>query len=296
MKKFLALLITFIATASFAYIPPYWMIASRIADSRSDNFYKLEMEVVFNHEQEPKVIEERWFVYDANFMRLEVSSVKGFDQPFEATFVYRNGVRTALNDKGRTSNKKTGELFIEPLFHTRSDSVFKQQLVKMGLVSKDTLTSKPTKFDPSELESNKKKKKKDSKEETEVAEKKVYPKNPHVELSRVDGVVAYKMAAEASAESPAIWVEQDQFAIRKLLFPDKSLVRASDYTRSRGLSFPKLREFNWEDKNAIVRLNTIRTLSKSSKNKELVRVSSLKDTKSQLPEDKVILSFYSKFR
>lgn len=294
MKKLLILLITLIASVSFAYIPPYWMIASRVADSRSDYFYKLEMEVIFNHEDEPKIVEERWFVYDANFMRLEVKSVKGFDEPFEATFVYRNGVRTVVNEKGRTSNKKVGELFIEPLFHTRSDSVFKQQLVKMGLVSKETLTSKPKKFDPSELE--KTRKKKDRKDEQEAAEKKAYPKNPFVELSRVDGIVTYKMSAETSADSPAIWIEQDQFAIRKLLFPDKSSLRASDYTRSRGLSFPKLREFNWADKSAIVRLNTIGTLSKSNKNKQLVRVDSLKDAKSQLPKDKVVLSFYSKFR
>lgn len=294
MKKPIALFVLFFATAAYAYIPPYWMIASRVADTRNDNFYKIEQDVVFNHGEEPIVIHERWFVYDSNFMRLEIQTKKGFDKTYEATFVYRNNVRSFADSNGKARNQKVNPLFIEPLFHMRNSNDFKNELVRLGLASKDTLNSRPEKFDPKRLEQNKRNKKDDTKSEEPT--KTMIAKNPYVELGRVDGTVSYKISAGNDKDSPAIWIEQDQFTVQKLLFPDNSNVRAKDYVRSRGLTFPQQREFHWDNHEAFVRLSTIRTLSKSSKNKELVRTASLKDTKSELPEDSVIRSFYSKFR
>lgn len=285
MKK-AALLLTvglFCAVAQ-AYIPPYWMIVSRVTDNHGTGFYKLDMDVIFNHGSEPKVVNERWFVLDEDNMRVEISGKKGFDQPFTATFIYNRGNKSYLDESGKLKKAGVGKYFFEPLFHSRSSKDFKQRLILAGLVSKETLKSVSNSFDAKAYE--------EQKSQAKATEEKA----EYVKLGRMDGLVSYKVTASNEAQSPGIWIEQDQFVIQKLLYPNGVSVNAKDYSGSNGLEFPQNREVRWEKANAYIRLNSSTSLSKTPKNKALVSTSSLKDEKSTLPQDEVIRNFYSEFR
>jgi hypothetical protein len=122
-------------------------------------------------------------------------------------------------------------------------------------------------------------------------------------LGRVGGVVNYAIGEPTpvgAAPLPGLWIEQDQFLVRKVRFPDQVSVLADQYQHLElNLWLPKVRTVNWNSQLAQIHLINARSYPKSSPNQlALLNPKSLSEraVPLRLPEDPVLREFYSRFR
>lgn len=287
MNKLALLLITFFSLTAQAYIPPYWMILSRTSDNHGKGTYVIDQTVVFNHSAEPLVVNERWTIAGENSMRVEVTGRKELKDLVKMVYVYQNGRRHYVNESGSLRAEKVPNEFFEPFFHYRLSKNIKPVLVAQGMAPTASLKSEPHKY----------------------SEKTPQPEpEPYVRLARVGGTVAYAIGTPTPVESaknyPGIWIEQDQFFIRKIRWPTEFEVVANDYKNfAGGLWLPQSRSLTWAENRESVHINVNsvgvvsgKTVTQSLDPASLKSADALSDLSRRLPEDAVIKEFYNRMR
>ena len=282
MKKIsgliLIVLVLIFSSTVFAYIPPYWMIMSRVAENHGNGIYRIDQRVSFNHGEENLSVRERWFVKGTEEMRLEVTGLGSLKDKIRLTFVYRNGKKYYVDANGVRKNSSISKTWLEPYFFFRRSKIIKPMLVSRDIVPAETLQSKGHRYS---------------------AEKPTAEQEDFVRLSRTGGKVAYALGTGADK---GIWIEQDQFHVLKLRFSEELEVSASNYNRhSRGIWLPNERQVTYKSNQADIVLSRVTGLSGSKKNKDLFKASSLqfgKDPKVAvlMPEDQIIRDFYINLR
>src|SRR5271165_1585743 len=106
--------ISFLSAPAMAYIPPYWMIMSRTADNHGRGVYVVDQDVVFNHGEEPIIVNERWFVQGEQNMRLEVTGRRQLKDLLRLTYIYQNGRRYYLDENGVKKSEPITRDWFEP--------------------------------------------------------------------------------------------------------------------------------------------------------------------------------------
>lgn len=275
----------FLITPAHAYIPPYWMIMSRTADNHGKNTYLVNQDVQFSHGDESFVVNERWTITNENSMRLEVTGKQQLKDQIKLTYIYQNGKRYFLDETGAKKSEKISADFFEPYFHFRASKNIKPMLVAQGIAPAVSLKSDQHRYS--------------AKNPTPQAE-------PYVRLSRSGGVINYAVGnptpVSSEAASPGIWIEQDQFVIRKLRLQSSLEIVAQKYVNfSNGLWLPQSRQVSWAGQSIQIILNGANSLANSSQLKSSLEPSSLSDAKSPvgpmiLPNDQIIREFYSRMR
>jgi hypothetical protein len=282
---FIFIVLLFYSTLSLAYIPPYWMIMSRVAENHGKGPYQIEQRVVFSHGQEPVAVQEKWLIQDEDELRVEVEGLGPLKDKIRLTYVYSGGRRYFVDADGVRKSEKVPDEFSEPYFHFRRSKVIKPRLVSTKVLPSETLKS----------------------QEDRHSEKDPFPaEESYVRLARSGGVVNYFIGTptppDAKAKLPGLWIEQDQFNIRKIRFPIGSEVVAEGYRRySQGAWLPVERRISWNNQSAQVTLRTVQSAAAGKTTKELLSPASLnfgQDPKLALtlPEDEVIREFYLRMR
>lgn len=84
--------------------------------------------------------------------------------------------------------------------------------------------------------------------------------DPTVRLSRADGSIAFAIGLPSPLGTlkSQLWLQQDNFQIRKIRFPSEAEVTFSDFTEvSPKLTYPKTKKIEWSGKTAIIKVKSI---------------------------------------
>lgn len=258
---------------------------SRVAENHGKGHYQIDQTVQFDINGETINVRERWFVEDEDNLRLEASGVGPLADKLRLTFVYNNGKRHFIDQNGIKKSVKIPEDFYETYLHFRRSKVIKPRLVSHKIVPSVTLKSESHRF----------------------SERNPIPhEESFVRLSRTGGAVTYFIGEPTPNASeklnPGIWIEQDQFHLRRIRFPSGTEVQARGYQKhTRDAWFPGELEIGWSGQKAKIIVGKVSALAASKTTKELFDTSSMnfgKDPQvsSILPDEKIISGFYQSMR
>lgn len=280
--RWIFLIVILISQNVWAYIPPTRIILSRVSENAGNGIYFIEQEVQMLVGIEPIYLKETWVVENERTLRLTVQGTKDLKDLIRLQYLYVGGQKWQLKN-GKKESSKVSEDFIEKYFHFRTSENLIGSLQSLNILPVPLGTKKSVQ-----------KKGEEFKHEPES----------FVRYGRVEGSINYAFGKPTPVEqkdlNPGLWVEQDQFTIRKLRLPSQAEVTAENYaTFSRGLSFPKQRTIQW-NKNTV----TVRLLSASSKGtagNQIFQPNSLDITSTIKPLSNVaaqtlIEEFYTRFR
>jgi hypothetical protein len=264
--------------SSLAYIPPVRMILERVSDNAGNGIYVIEQEVQMSAGLDPIYLRETWTVENDRTFRLNVTGTKELRDSVQLQFVYVNGQKWQLKEGNRRESFRISEEFAERFFHIRNYENFIGYLQILNILPRPLPQRKaPAKDGKFDIES-------------------------YLRLSRTDGAITYALGQPTPADTkdrlPGVWIEQDQFVVRKIRFPSQAEVVAENYAVfTRGLNFPKLRTIQWGPNTVYLRV-----LSVTGKNSaEPFQASSLDTPRSikNLPSaaiQSLIEEFYTRFR
>ncbi len=273
-------LLALLLTTSFAYIPPTRMILERASENSGSGVYAIEQEVQFSNAQDSLFLKETWLIESDQSMRLMVTGTKDLKDQIKMQYVYAGGLRWSLAS-GRES-QRLSEDFLEKYFHLRTMDRLASTLMQIKILPPTAISKKPL---PKTVDG--------FKNEPE----------DFVRLSRAGGAVSYAYGVPSpveGSENPGIWIEQDQFYIRKLRLPNQVEITADNYNSySRGLSLPKIRTIRWGQNTVTIRL--ISVSAKPANVSGQLQPNSLDmpiklDGLNNLPAKDVVTEFYSRFR
>jgi hypothetical protein len=279
MKIVASFLIIIYSLTSQAFIPRGMLILQKTAENSGSGIYQIEQEVQFPMAQDHFVLKETWWVENENTLRLLVTGTKEYKDLIRMNFLYVGGQKLQLRD-GKKQSEKISEDFLEKYFHFRSPEAFANSLIALKIVPIAIFNKKPIR----------------SMKDFE------YQPEQFIRLSRVGGVIDYAFGTPSNPNSkegePGLWIEQDQFVIRKLKLPSHAEITAEKHSQySRGLMFPRKRTISWD--NSSVQIQTLTVIRKSRQaslfsptNLELTKI----DAISSLPIRSTIEDFYKRFR
>lgn len=243
---------------AFAFIPPSSMILKRTVENSGSATYAIEQEVQMSLDGESFTWREHWLVENERTLRLTVYPVKDQNNntwSFQA--VYVSGQRWILNPARRTDSQKISEEFLERWFHFRNPENMVQHMIYHKMMSAAEVKKMAVPAKPG-------------------AEIKYEPES-FLRLSRSQGVVNYAfgdISESATSPRPGLWIEQDQFLVRKVRLLSLVEISAEDYAPyAKGLSFPKVRNIKWSG--PAIQIKTLSVVAKSNTPANQFQASSL---------------------
>ncbi|NJL25469.1 MAG: hypothetical protein HC902_10040 [Calothrix sp. SM1_5_4] len=99
--------------------------------------------------------------------------------------------------------------------------------------------------------------------------------------------------------SPTVWIEQDQFVLRKVRNASQAVMRADDYAKfEETFWYPRSRTFTFGNHTVTIQTLQVKSLGKLSPEDPRLRPRSLVAAKDalKLPEPDGLREFYSRFR
>lgn len=267
----------FLSITAGAALPPARMILERTSENSGSGAYVIEQEVEIPNGAEPILLKETWTIENDRSMKVNVVPLRDPKDAIHIQIAYKDGQRWILKNGAREGGPLPTD-FAERPFHLRTTEAEIAFVTGLKIVPARALDKKPMP-----------KKSEDIKHDGE----------DFVRLARSNGVITWAFGAPGPAQgelTPGLWIEQDQFVIRKIRFPSEAEVSADSFsTYARGLHFPKERTIRW-GKNTV----SLRTLSVTPKTGP-VNTSSLDASwkvqgLDQQPAHAVIEEFYTRFR
>lgn len=280
MKRFSILTATvlLLGSAAMASIIPTRTILQKTAENSGNGLYAIDQEIQFTVGEETLTLKESWLIENDRTMRLTVTGAGGL----RMQFVYAGGQKWSLQGSSRKSENISSE-FLEKFFNFRSSEIFANSLAHNKIIPNGAYSKRSTGRTGA-----------DFKNEPES----------WVRYSRTGNAVNYAFGlstpAEQESSNPGLWVEQDQFVIRKLRLPSGVEVTADNYSQfAKGLSYPRQRTIRWGNQTASIRL--ISASSRPTSSVSLLQPSSLEvplklETLEGKPTKSAVLEFYSRFR
>lgn len=265
-----------------AYIIPTRTILQKTSENAGSGIYAIEQEVQFANGDDTLTLKETWLIENDRSMRLTVTGGKDLQNTFTLQFLYSGGQKWSLSN-GSRKGEKIPEEFLEKFLHFRSPEIFANTLAQLKIIPANGFQKKPLVRAGTEF-----------KHEAEA----------WVRYSRTGGTVTYAFGIATPVDKelnyPGLWIEQDQFFVRKLRLPTQVEMSANNYNQfSKGLSFPKARTIRWSNHTV-----TIRTLSVSARPAtvtnllqpaSLDRPSNWEGIRAFAAKD-IVTEFYSRFR
>lgn len=273
IRAFSIFTILFISSIASAFIPKSTLILEKTADNHGSGVYLVEQEVQFPSGQDVFSLKETWWVDGENNLRVWVTGLRELKDQISFGFTYVNGQRS-----NGTQTTRLNDDFVERYFHARKTDSLAGWLIQMKILPGNALVKKSLR----------------SSKEVE------YQPESYVRLSRVGGGIAYLLgtpSSSASQQNPGVWIEQDQFVIRKLRLPSQVEVTADKYGQySRGLWFPKARQIKWNDKTVSIQVLTVSAKGKDIFQTYPQKMTSKTDGLQNLPAKSLVEEFYQRFR
>jgi hypothetical protein len=279
-RLFVATVLVLATLPALAFIPSSHTILTRLARNNGKGIYAIEQEVQFRTEADPIVLRERWIVENGDVMRLYVSGLKGSLESWRFDAFYRDG-KKQWSDGSQMRSGPTSLEFIEPVLHFRSIGnllgyLTRAKLVPMGL-------GQPRHF-------NKK--------------TNPYTSEPGVRLARTGGIVAWAFGEPSPQEGPlaaGLWIEQDEFTVRRLRFPTQAEVQLDRHSVfAGGLHLARERTVTWDNNSVLIRVLTVKSLPENAATQALLAPAATTADghamTSKLPDATQVREFYSRFR
>lgn len=265
---------------ALAYIPPVRMILERTAENAGSGSYTIVQEVSFPNGLESLTLRETWEIDRNRAMKVTVSGVRDLQTKLRAQMVYTGGQRWAMDRSGRRGSQALPQEFTESFFHWRDLNTAASQLQSLRLIP-ISLLQKPT--PPRRIE--------------EIR----HTPEEGVRLSRTGGTIAWAIGAPSrpgsETKEAGLWIEQDQFLIRKIRFPSSAEILADDYSSyARGLQFPRNRSVQWDQNSVSIRLISVNSRGPTAVTANAVEVTPQWDALNGQPAQKAVEEFYSRFR
>lgn len=271
------LLFSLILSTAFAYIPEYKTILSRTAENHGRGVYQIEQDVVFRSGVDTWVAKETWWIKDENNMRLQVEGRGALKGLLQLQVIYDGNQKHMIDSNGSVKSARVGEDWAEPIFHFRYSKNIRNKLVAQKILPAESLR------DPNRI----------------AGKPETFLPPSFVRLSRTGGVVNYAFGAPTPANDstlkPGLWIEQDQFIVRKIRFPSQLTVTADQYQRfDNGFMFPKSRSYTWGSQSAQAQVLDVRAVKAGA---ELFSPSKLTTTWTmKIPDQEPIREFYLRYR
>ncbi|MEK2647181.1 hypothetical protein [Bdellovibrio sp. BCCA] len=284
MKKFFVSLVLSLCGPSLAmaYIIPTRTILQKTAENAGSGIYAIEQEVQFSNGEETVAVKETWLIDSDRTMRLTVTGAKDLQNSFKLQYIYNGGQKWSMTNNNRASSKVPDD-FLEKFLNFRNPEIFANTLAHFKMIPASAFQKKPVGKTGA-----------DFKNEPES----------WVRYSRTGGVVNYALGIPTPVDQeqnyPGIWIEQDQFVVRKLRLPSQVEMSANNYNQfARGLSYPRARTIRWGNNTVTIRLISASARPQTAVN--LFQPSSLDanlkwDGINSLPAKDVITEFYTRFR
>lgn len=276
---FLILAGLFVGTAH-AYIPPTRMIIERTADNAGSGSYTIEQEVQFSNGTDLLTVRETWEVDRDRAMKVTVSGVRDLKDRVRAQILYAGGQKWSLSPGGKRESSRIPADFTERLFHWRDLNTAAAQLTAMRLVSPQALQKKTLPRKSEDIR---------------------HTPEEGVRLARTGGVIAWAFGNPSSPTSeqrePGLWIEQDQFVIRKIRYPSLAEMTAEQYSSyPRGLQLPKVRTLQWGAQTVTIRLLSVNGRGPAALSTGALEITPRWDGLTGQPAQKTVEEFYSRFR
>lgn len=269
-----------IACSGHAYVPNSQFIFNRLTAQHGKGTYVIEDEVSIHEGSETAVIRENWIVVDGGEMRVMAQG-----DGIRAFRILKKGRLFWVDDTGsERSSDLSPDAYMKALI-MRTPVEEKRVFFTWGILPPDVFKEKKL---PKEAK------------DIEVATE------PFARLARVGGTIAVaygKPSPVSGPPGPGVWIEQDQFVIRKMRTPDGAEIFLNDYgTFSRGLVFPKSQSVTFDNHTAQIRVLKITASELSADYKrqfDLAWLRGRSDVRSTWPPTAlgpVIQEFYRRFR
>ncbi len=279
-RNFLARLIlsgfTF-SSVSFAYIPEYSLITSRAADQHGKGGYQIEQEVTFRRDAESYTVKETWTVLNENNMRVTIEGRGPLRGLVQGTIIFEGAQKSFISGTA-LKNQRLGEDWLEPLLHFRSSKYLRSRLVNLKVAPSESLRDRgPI--------------------ETDGAAK--YEPVSFVRLSRSGGAVNYAIGISPTVGiGPTIWIEQDQFVVRKFRGASQAVMKADNYAKfDDKMWYPRALTYNFGTFNVSVNVTSVKSLGKLTAADNRFKTGSLGPANAlKLPDSDALREFYSRFR
>lgn len=272
---------SFFCIPALAAIPSGRMILDRTVENSGNGGYQIEQEIQFPNGFETLFLKETWMIDSDRNLKVVVNGPKELKAPIRFEILYTSGQKWTGKTGGRMSSKLPDDFF-EKAFHMRSLENMIAYLTQEKIVPPNGLERKTLPKKSEEI---------------------TFEPESFVRLARTGGAVTWAFgnaaAADGGDQPPGLWIEQDQFVIRKLRLPSKAEISADDYSAfAKGLSFPKTRTVRWGDHSL-----TIKTLQVASKKfpSSTFQPNSVEGAPAMsglenLPARALVEEFYSRFR
>lgn len=278
MYKLFVLFICIFTLNAHAFIPASDYLLEKVTKGHGKGLYSLEQEVVFRSDTETLVLKEKWLVQDAETMRVTVSGGS-----VDLAFVILGTKAYYAETVGQLVSRKLSPESLERFFHVRSEKTLSDLLMNSKVVTLHPLRARQR---PKDI-------------------KLIKPENdPYVSLMRVGDEVTYLVSStidpKEAPTAPGLWIDQEQYTIRKIRFPSAAEILATNYqSLSNDLVFPKLRSATWGTNNVEIRLIKASSIAKSKELEANLQPASI----SQAPLNwgsssltSMVKEFYQRFR
>lgn len=280
IKPVVIFVLMFLSLGARAYVPEYGTIASRAADQHGRGVYQIEQEVTLRQDTESYVVKETWTVTGENNLRVTLEGRGPLKGVVQGTFVYDGSLRSFVDASGAARSQRVGDDWLEPMFHFRSSKYFRSRLVNLKVVPAETLQDRP----PLNFEGTPQ-----------------YTPPSFIRLSRVGGSVSWAIGLNPTVGAgPTVWLEQDQFVLRKFRTANNVVLRADNYGKfDNGLWYPRAISYTFGNTNVQISTLSVKFLGAAlGASDNRLRASSLVAAKDalRLPESDGLREFYSRFR
>ncbi len=275
MNVLLALLVPL---AAHAYIPEYSLIASRAAEQHGRGAYQIEQDVTYRRETEAYSVKETWTVLGENNLRVTLEGRGPLKGLVQGTIIYEGSLKSFL-DGASAKNQRLGDEWLEPLFHFRSSKYFRSRLVNLRVAPQDSLRDRP----PLSIEGPLR-----------------YEAPGFLRLSRVGGAVTWAIGVPPTVgTSPTVWIEQDQFVLRKYRSASHVTLKADGYAKfEERFWYPTTMSYSFGDTTVTVSTISVKSLGRIQPSDSRFKISSLTPARDalKLPDTNGLREFYSRFR
>lgn len=275
-----------ISVETLSYVPSSDFILKEVIKNHGKGHYLIEQELMFPIEKTQKVIKETWYVTftqkNKNDQRLQLYLMAKADN-LHIERLYVNGV-VYQKDNGKSLQRQKWPLeFIEPWFITRSLKQLQSAILRHQMAGTAALNWNPNLFiTPSQ---NK-----------QLLSSISIP----ISLSRSQGRIMYTY--QKNKDGSGLWIEQDNFVIRKLKLKTGVQILARGYNDySQSLKFPRHRLLINEDISIPIRVLKVTSLS-SKDRQQRTSVQSFHRSQTNITRWgesdmlSIIKDFYSRFR
>jgi len=246
LKVLLILNIFFLESSAIAYIPPTKMILQKVTENSGAGPYAIEQLVEFYQGLDTSIlVRENWIIENDHSLRLTVTGEKNLKNTFKLNYIYTGSQRWTMEGGNKISVPIPREL-IQRFFHFKSTEALASYLLKEQILPSNYLNRKSLPPKSSEIS---------------------FQPESWIRLARLGGVVNWTIGTPSSEGEilPGIWIEQDQFNIRKIRLASLAEMTAEGFKEfSKGLFYPEKQTIKWNTSSASIRLVSVKSLQAKS--------------------------------